>query len=101
MILGIIPARGGSKGLKRKNIKKLCGKPLLEWSIEAAKESQLLDRFVVSTEDPEIEEISRDAGAEVIQRPKSLATDTAICIDVMQHILETIKADTIVLISPT
>ena len=101
MILGIIPARGGSKGLKRKNIQNLCGKPLIEWSIEAAKESLLLDQFVVSTEDPEIEEISRNAGAEVIRRPVSLAVDSAICIDVMKHVLETINADTIVLISPT
>ena len=100
-MLGIIPARGGSKGLKRKNIQKLCGKPLIEWSIEAAVESKLLDRFVVSTEDSEIAKISRDAGAEVIQRPKSLAMDTAICIDVMKHVLETIRADIIVLISPT
>ena len=87
MILGIIPARGGSKGLKRKNIKKLCGKPLLEWSIEAAKESMLLDRFVVSTEDPEIESISKKAGAEVIHRPKYLSSDTAIITDVMKHVL--------------
>ena len=101
MILGIIPARGGSKGLKRKNIQKLCGKPLIEWSIEAAKKSMLLDRFVVSTEDPEIEVIAIDAGAEVIQRPKSLAVDTAICIDVIKHVLESVEAEIIVLISPT
>src|SRR6266496_5739318 len=53
-VLCVIPARGGSKGLPRKNLRQVCGRPLLEWTIEAAQSAQLLDRFVVSTEDPEI-----------------------------------------------
>ena len=59
MILGITPARGGSKGIPQKNIKEISGKPLIGWTIEAAKNSKLLDRYVVSTEDEEIAEISR------------------------------------------
>ena len=54
MILGVIPARGGSKGIIRKNIKSICGKPLVAWSIAAAQKSKLLDDFIVSTEDEEI-----------------------------------------------
>ncbi len=59
MILGIIPARGGSKGIPRKNIKMIAGKPLIAWTIEAAKESRLMDRFVVSTEDQEIAQVAK------------------------------------------
>ena len=72
-----IPARGGSEGIPKKNIKQICGKPLIAWTIEAAKKSKLLDRFVVSTEDKEIAEISEKCGAEVIERPRELATDEA------------------------
>lgn len=77
-ILAIIPARGGSKGIPRKNIKNLSGKPLIAWSIEQALESQSIDRVVVSTDDKEIAEISRKHGAEVpFIRPDEYATDTA------------------------
>ena len=58
MILGVIPARGGSKGIPRKNLKMIAGKPLIVWSIEAARRSKRLDRFVVSTEDAEIAEVT-------------------------------------------
>lgn len=71
MILGVIPARGGSKGIPRKNIKELYGKPLIAWTIEAAKQSKLLDRYVVSTEDEEIAEVARKYEAEVIYRPRN------------------------------
>ncbi|MCK5260587.1 MAG: acylneuraminate cytidylyltransferase family protein [Thermoplasmatales archaeon] len=101
MILGVIPARGGSKAIPRKNIKKLLGYPLIWWTIQAAKESERLDRFVVSTEDEEIAEISRSFGAEVIPRPSHLASDRSIITDVLKHILEKIKADIIVLLVPT
>lgn len=101
MILGIIPARGGSKGIPRKNIKKIAGRPLIAWTIEAAKRSRLLDRFVVSTEDSEIARISEEHGAEVIDRPPRLATDTAATISAMQHVLSVCKADTVVLLQPT
>jgi len=99
--LGIIPARGGSKAIPRKNIKMIAGKPLIAWTIEAAKQSKWLDRFVVSTEDEEIADVSRRYGAEVIDRPKRLATDTATTLAVLQHVLTKIDAQAIVLLQPT
>ncbi len=77
-MLAIIPARGGSKGVPRKNIRKLCGRPLISYAIDAALKADRIDRVVVSTEDEEIAEISRQCGAEVpFMRPAELATDTA------------------------
>ena len=99
--LGIIPARGGSKGIPRKNIKMIAGKPLVAWTIEAATNSKLLDKFIVSTEDPEIAKISRQYGAEVINRPFELATDEATTLSVLQHILTVVDAETVVLLQPT
>ena len=101
MILGVIPARGGSKGIPRKNIKTIADKPLIAWTIEAAKNSKLLDRFVVSTEDSEIKNISQKYGAEVIDRPRELATDNATTLSALQHALSIIKADTVVILQPT
>lgn len=100
-VLGVIPARGGSKGIPRKNIRPLLGKPLIVWSIEAAQESKLMDRFVLSTEDAEIAAVARRAGAEVLQRPRELATDSATTVSVLQHVLEHIDAETVVLLQPT
>lgn len=68
-------ARGGSKGVPRKNIKLLAGKPLIEYSIDIAKQVKQIDKLFVSTEDEEISEISRAAGAEIIPRPAELAAD--------------------------
>lgn len=101
MILAIIPARGGSKGVSRKNIRPCCGKPLIAWTIESAQQSKCLDRLVVSTEDNEIESISRSYGAEVIQRPPSLATDEATTLSVLQHALSVIDAEIVVLLQCT
>jgi CMP-N-acetylneuraminic acid synthetase len=101
MILGVTPARGGSKGVPRKNIRPLCGKPLIVWTIEAAKASRLLNRFIVSTEDMEIAEIARQQGTEVIARPKHLATDDATTLSVLQHLLDEIPADVVVLLQAT
>ncbi|KTL61781.1 acylneuraminate cytidylyltransferase [Photorhabdus laumondii subsp. laumondii] len=70
-------ARGGSKGLPRKNIKLFSGKPLIVWSIEIAKNCSSIDKVFVSTDDEEIAKIANNAGAEVIIRPKELATDTS------------------------
>ena len=82
---GVIPARGGSKRLPRKNVRDLCGKPLIAWTIEAATKSQL-DEFIVSTDDTEIATVSWRCGADVpFQRPAELATDTAKSVDVMIH----------------
>lgn len=101
MILGVIPARGGSKAIPRKNIKTIAGKPLIAWTIEAAKESKLLDRFVVSTEDAEIAQISREYGSEIVDRPGELATDEAATLSALQHAISLIKADTVVVLQPT
>jgi hypothetical protein len=92
VILGVIPARGGSKGIPRKNVKSLCGKPLIAWSIEAAKKSKLLDRFVVSTEDEEITKVARKYGAEVIHRSPELAKDETLILAVLQDVLKKIDA---------
>lgn len=100
-ILAIIPARGGSKGIPRKNIQQFAGKPLIAWSIEASKKSKLLDMCVVSTEDEEIAKISQKYGAKVLSRPDKLATDEASTISVLQDILTEMDADVIVLLQPT
>lgn len=101
MILGVIPARGGSKYVPRKNVRMLCGKPLIAWSIEAADASSLLDSYVVSTEDSEIAEIAINYGAQVMDRPQELATDEADTLPVLLHVLEQIEATTVVLLQPT
>jgi CMP-N-acetylneuraminic acid synthetase len=101
MILAVIPARGGSKGVPRKNIRPLLGKPLLAWSIEAANQARLVDAVVVSTEDPEIARVAREYGAEVIDRPAELASDEADTLPVLQHVLECRPAETLVLLQPT
>jgi len=101
VIVGVTPARGGSKGVPRKNIRPLAGKPLIAWTIEAAKASTLLDRYVVSTEDAEVASIARRWGAEVIQRPPELATDEATTMSVLQHALAQVPADIVVLLQAT
>lgn len=101
MILGLIPARGGSKGVPRKNIRMICGKPLIAWTIEKAKSARLLDRIVVSTDDDEIARVSTEYGAEVLMRPADLATDTASTQDVMIHALQTFPSEVLVLLQPT
>lgn len=100
-IVAVIPARGGSKGIPKKNIKILCGKPLITWSIEAAKESRYIDEIVVSTENIEIAKVADCEGVEILWRPEKLATDTATTISVLQHVLEKIEADIVVLLQPT
>ena len=97
----MIPARGGSKSVPRKNVRLLCGKPLIAWSIEAADASSLLDRYVVSTEDSEIAEIAINYGAQVMDRPQELATDEADTLPVLLHVLEQIEATIVVLLQPT
>ena len=88
-IVAIIPARGGSKGVKRKNIRQLNNKPLIAYTIEAAHRSKYIEKVVVSTEDIEIAEVSKYYGAEVpYLRPVELATDTAATIDVILNMLK-------------
>lgn len=101
--LAIIPARGGSKRLPRKNIINLCGKPLIQWSIDAAIKSKYIDKVVVTTDDSEILDIVKNSAVEIIKRPSELATDTSTTFDAVQHTLEKIqeKYDFIVLLQPT
>lgn len=93
-ILAIIPARGGSKGVSRKNIRLLGGKPLIAWTIEAARGARSLDRVVVSTDDDEIASISRRYGAEIpFMRPAELAADDTPTLPVLRHAVERLKAE--------
>lgn len=88
-VVGLITARGGSKGVPRKNIQELAGKPLIAWTIEAALQSQELDRVIVSTDDREIAAISRRFGAEVpFIRPLELALDASSHVDVVLHAID-------------
>ncbi|AWL01242.1 pseudaminic acid cytidylyltransferase [Stutzerimonas stutzeri] len=89
MKLAIIPARGGSKRIPRKNIKPFCGKPMIAWSIEAALQSGCFDRVVVSTDDTEIAEVARQHGADVpFMRPAELSDDHTGTIPVIRHAIE-------------
>jgi len=100
--LAIIPARGGSKRLPRKNVLELAGKPLITWTIEAALKSKYIDKVVVTSDDQEILGISEKQGADVVKRPDELASDTATTIDVVNHVVENIKEyNYIVLLQPT
>lgn len=92
-ILAVIPARGGSKRIPRKNIRLLKGKPLISYAITAAFESGLVDKIVVSTEDKEIAQVAHQFGAEVpFIRPVELANHATSSFDVFRHALETIEA---------
>lgn len=106
--LAVIPARGGSKGLAGKNIKELCGKPLIAWSIEAGLKSDYLDEVIVTTDCQNIAEVSKQYGANVpFLRPNELASDTATSFDAIKHTIEHYKNelnkefDYIVLLEPT
>ncbi len=105
-IVSIIPARGGSKGIPRKNIKELKGKPLIEYSIEHSLEVDLIDRTIVSTDDKEIGEVSEGAGAEVIERPEELAADDSLVIKAIKYTVRELEkngtsVNMIVVLEPT
>jgi len=106
-IIAIIPARGSSKGIPRKNIRLLCGKPLIAYTIEAALSSKYIDKAVVSTEDGEIAKIAREYGAEVIERPLELAQDDTPSLPVFQQVIKHLEEvrkfhpDIIVILQPT
>ncbi len=88
-ILAIITARGGSKGLTGKNIRELCGKPLIAWTIEQAKKSEFIDKLIVSTDSREIANISEQYGVNVPElRPEYLSTDDASSMDVLAYVLD-------------
>ena len=102
--LAIIPARGGSKGLPRKNIKELCGKPLIAWSIETGLSSKYIDKLMVTTDSPEIASIAEKYGASVpFLRPSYLASDTATTFDTVKHVIDFYDDmfDYIILLEPT
>ncbi len=102
-ILGLIPARGGSKGIPKKNLYIFNNKPLIQWTIESAKESNLLDKIIVSTDDQSIANFSRSKGVEVpFLRDKNLATDDSLIIDTVLKVLEQQKNfDYVLLLQPT
>ena len=102
-LLALIPARGGSKGIPRKNIRPFCGKPLRQWSVDAALGSACVDQVVVSTDDPEIAQVARACGAEVpFLRPAELASDTAPGIAPVLHALEQLpQVSDVLLLQPT
>ncbi|AOE64661.1 pseudaminic acid cytidylyltransferase [Pseudomonas corrugata] len=94
MRLAVIPARGGSKRIPRKNIKIFCGKPMIAWSIEGALTSGCFDKVIVSTDDDEIANVARQYGADVpFMRPAELSDDYTGTIPVVQHAIEALKAD--------
>lgn len=102
-VLAIIPARGGSKGVPRKNIREVAGKPLLVWTIAAAKNSAYIDRLILSSDDPEIIDVAKSWGCEVpFVRPAELAGDETPGIDPVLHALEKLPDyDYVVLLQPT
>jgi len=106
-VLGLIPARGGSKGVPRKNIKLLCGRPLLSYTAEAALSSRRLSRVILSTEDEEIAEAGRSCGLEVpFLRPAELASDETPMLPVVQHAVRFLEEhgdhfDAVCLLQPT
>lgn len=107
-IIGLIPARGGSKEIPGKNIKNLAGKPLIAWTIEAALNNKICSRLIVSTDDQDIKKIAQNWGADVpFIRPKTLASDTATAISVVYHAIEYLQndgikeSDYILLLQPT
>jgi CMP-N,N'-diacetyllegionaminic acid synthase len=102
-VLAIIPARGGSKGVKRKNIKQVGGKPLIAWVIESAQKTSCIDRLILSSEDEEIIRIAEGFGCEApFVRPDTLARDDSPTIDVVIHALEILTDyEYVVLLQPT
>jgi N-acylneuraminate cytidylyltransferase len=106
-ILGIIPARGGSKGIPGKNIRLLNGKPLIYYTVEAARASELIDRLILTTDSPEIAEIGKSLGVDVpFLRPSELAQDDTPMMPVLEHAIRHVEsggwqAEIIVLLQPT
>lgn len=90
-VIALIPARGGSKGVKRKNIRILNGYPLIAYSIKAALSSDIVDQVWVSTDDCEISEIAKQFGAMIIERPDYLAKDSSSAVEVVEHFKDTLS----------
>lgn len=92
MRIAIIPARGGSKGVPRKNVRPVAGKPLIAWNIEAARDARTVDEVYVSTDDDEIAAISEQYGAKVVRRPAEISGDTASSESALLHVIDTLAA---------
>lgn len=101
-VVGLIPARGGSKGIPRKNLVELAGKPLVAWTIGAACAASSLTRVVVSTDSDEIGTLARELGADALERPAELAGDETPMLDVARHALDELEeCEVLVLLQPT
>ena len=105
-VIAVIPARGGSKALPHKNIAPLGGRPLIVWSIEIAQSVDLIERVIVSTDDEAIAAMALKHDAEVYRRPPHLATDTALVVDALRDLIETLRTEgeparVMVLLEPT
>lgn len=106
-VIALIPARGGSKGIKEKNIKPLAGKPLILWTIEEAQKSKYIDEIYVSTDSRKIKDVVKTAKVNILDRPKELATDEAKTIDVVIHFIKHLESRNykenflIILLQPT
>ena len=87
-VVAVIPARGGSKGIVRKNLEPLAGVPLVVWAVRAARGAESVTRTVVTTDDEEIANLAREAGAEIVMRPAELADDGAPMMPVLNHALD-------------
>lgn len=101
--LAVIPARGGSKRLPRKNVLDLAGKPLISWTIEASLNSRYIDKTLVSSDDDEILSIAKSYSADTLKRPSELANDTSSSFDAIKHAISssTQRYDYVVLLQPT
>ncbi|HEX6702574.1 MAG TPA: acylneuraminate cytidylyltransferase family protein [Gaiellaceae bacterium] len=101
-VLALIPARGGSRAIPRKNLAPVGGQPLLAWTVRAALESRTVTRTIVSTDDEEIADTARALSADVLARPSELAADETPMADVIAHALESLeRPDVLVLLQPT
>lgn len=105
-IIAVIPARGGSKSIPRKNLVSFAGRPLIAWSIDVARRTPSVDRVLVSTDDAEIGEVAAKLGAEVYWRLPALASDDALVIDALRDLLRTLRSEAeeagvLVLLEPT
>lgn len=101
--LAVIPARGGSKGIPRKNIKEIAGKPLIAWTIEEAKKSKYITKLILSSDDEEIIEVAKQYGCEApFVRPKALASDETPGVDPILHAIEQCPGfDYVIVLQPT
>ncbi len=101
-VLGIIPARAGSRGIPHKNTILVAGKPLIQWTIEAALASTSIDRVVVTTDDPDVARIAAGLGVDIVDRPASLAGDAVTAAEVIAHVLSTgVTEEIVVYLQPT